>query len=67
MDRDEEALAQEVAEAFLEKHDGDLADGIGNPASSEGDGDIGTEEDGPDPGEDHLPRHGKLGDEEADR
>lgn len=66
MNRNVEAFAEKVAKALLKEHHRKLGEWIGDPASGKCDGDIGAEEDGPNSRENHLSRHGQLGNEEAD-
>lgn len=66
VDGNVQGLPEEVTESLLKEHDRELGDGIRDPAGCQGDGDVCPEEDRPDSGENHLTRHGELGNEEPD-
>jgi hypothetical protein len=65
MDGNVQGFPKEVAEFFLEENNGNLGDGIRDPAGRQRDWDICAKGDGPNTGEEHLPRDWKHGDEES--
>ena len=54
MDRNMKFFSQKVAKAFLENPDGELGEGIGDPAGCNRDGDVGAKSHRSDGREDHL-------------
>ncbi len=66
VDGDVKAVPEKVSKTFLDEHDRKVGEGIGDPAGSQGDGDIRSKKDRPNPGKKHLSGHGQLGDKQSD-
>jgi len=67
VDGDVEGVPEEIAEALLKEHDGQLGEGVRDPAGGKGKGDVCAEADGSQGGQNHLSGNGELGNKEPNR